>query len=169
MKKLIIGSVLIIAVLMLSGLATPVSAGVEPSPFRDINVLNSMVNELGSVERRTGFILAHPPDPVKPGLIGDLNRLDAMGDDLERLDNRLGGLIGTHPINSQDLPEDVIAAYGDVKAGAQGIVDDINAYLRDPTGGNPSNDFDEALIGLRSSAQQIITTINTYLIGQILS
>ena len=167
MKKLIIGSVIVLAILLLSGLATPVSAGVEPSPFRDdTNKLGSIVNNLGSVDRRVGFVLTHPPDPCKSGMKGDLNRLDAMAGDLERLDNRLGGLIGEFPNNPQDLPEDVIAALSEVKSEAEGIVDRINDYLRDHGDGDPGNEFKEALVGVRTNAQQMVSRVNNYLIGE---
>ena len=121
MKKLIIGSAIVLAILLMSGLATPVSAGVEPSPFRDdVNKLGSIVNQLDSIGQRVEHAGVVPPNDQKPGTLrGTVNRLDAMVGDLERMDSRLGGLIGEFPNNPQDLPEDVIAALGEVKTEAQ--------------------------------------------------
>ena len=170
MKKLIIGSVIVLAILLLSGIASPVSAGVEPSPFKDeINKLGSIVNNLDSINRRVEHKGVVPPNDQKPGtLIGTVNSLGAMENDLERIDGRLGGLIDTLPHNPQDLPEDVLAALGEVKAGAQCIVDSINDILRDPSG-DPDGLFEEALIGVRSSALAIIGTVDDYLIGEYIS
>jgi hypothetical protein len=170
MKKLIIGSVIVLTILLLSGLATPVSAGVEPSPFRDeVNKLGSIVNQLDSIGQRVEHAGVVPPNDQKPGTLrGTLNRLDAMGGDLERMDSRLGGLIGEFPNNPQDLPEDVIAALGEVKSEAQGIVDSINEYLRDPTNGDPPKVLTIALVGVLANAQQMVGRVNNYLIGEII-
>lgn len=168
MKKLIIGSVIVLAILLMSGLAAPVSAGVEPSPFKvDINKLGSIVNHLDSIGHRVEHVGVVPPNDQKPGTLrGAVNRLDAMADDLGRLDGRLGGLIGEFPNNPQDLPEDVIAALGEVKSEAQGIVDSINEYLRDPGPGDPSKVFRLAIIGVLANAQQMVSRVNNYLIGE---
>jgi hypothetical protein len=167
MKRILIGPVMILVILLFSVLAGPVMAGVEPSPFHDdYNKLGSIINNLESVERRLGFILTHPPDPAKPGLNGEINRLEAMAGELEGLDNRLGGLIGSYPINPEDLPDDLYDAYGEVIESSQGIVDRINLFLRDPTG-DPPVEFGEALVGFRTIVQQIIFNVNEFINGKI--
>lgn len=170
MKKLIIGSVIVLAILLLAGFATPVSAGVEPSPFKsEINKLGSIVNNLDSINTRVELVGVVPPNDQKPGTLrGTVNRLEAMAGELERLDIRMGGVIGELPAYPQKMLE-VIGAFGEVKASAQGIIGSINEYLRDPGPNDPPHEFVEALGEVRDGAQQIVSTVNEYLYGELIN
>lgn len=48
MKKVLIATIFVIGVLLLSATALPVSAGVEPSPFRDKTVVDEFLDDIYS-------------------------------------------------------------------------------------------------------------------------
>jgi hypothetical protein len=94
MKKLLMTTILVLGLLLLSATAVPVSAGVEPSPFRDKTVLNrirgaqnqlgpviSMLDQISEIERspsHKGFFIsvANKVEALKSIAYGTLRTLE---------------------------------------------------------------------------------------------
>ena len=84
MNKLFITTILALGVLLLSATALPVSAGVEPSPFRDKTIANRIrvaQNQLGPVATMLERIEERITDLNQKGMyISVCNLLDALPD-----------------------------------------------------------------------------------------
>jgi hypothetical protein len=130
MKKSRICAILLGAVL-LTTTAMSAMAGTEPSPFReDTGKLESVANNLESVEKRLDDTLAMPPDPYKPGFMtGSMNKLEEMDKKLGLLYERTNAVLQIPP---DPYTPEFVDALEHVFESANGIVDIVDAFLSMP-------------------------------------
>jgi hypothetical protein len=153
------------ALFLLIGAAAPAGAGVEPSPFREaVNQLESVENELESVETRLGFALDDAPDPGAPGIGGVVNRLGAMESSLDRLDARLDDIMDGVPEGQQGYPQEVADGLGGVRDVAWAIASAAWDFLesQNPGGGDPHHLY-LAVQGVGDAAYGIVLSVDGYL------
>ena len=153
-QKLIIG--ILITAMLLASLASPVSAGTQPSPFK-ANQLNAIANQLNAIDAKIKAVLAVPPDDIMPNPNGLVGMLGATADKLGALYSRLDAVLASPP---DDMTTDERVALTDVRDGAQGIVDTVDAVL-----GSPPDDqrVVDALNDVKAQAEASVELADTYL------
>lgn len=158
--KTIFAAGLLLASAHISG----VLAGVEPSPFQpEINQLGAVANILSSADFRVFKTMSVPPDPCTPpdpckGLNGDVNRLEAIDNQIGSTENMILSMIN-EVMGFEPTPfrEDLIPPLGVVRDVAEGIVVRIGEY--DPTG-PVAPEFTEALVNVAASAALLVETVD---------
>ena len=170
MKWMIATTAVIVCLLLMSGAVGPASAGVEPSPFREIpGKLGSVSNNLDSVHTRLEAVLGDPPeDDSDKGLGGMLNRLGAMEDKLEGLNLRLWDIMGGMTRADYVDSEDINGALMDVVDSAGGIVTLVREFYGPGQGEIPYGlppSFVSVLSAVSSAAGQVKWTAGFFLSG----
>lgn len=160
-------SIVISGLFLISVHVSGVLAGVEPSPFQpEINQLGAVANILSSADFRVVKTMSHPPDPCVPpdpckGLNGDVNRLEAINNQVSSADNMVASMIN-EVMGFEPMPfrvDDLIPPLVIVGETAQGIVDKIDVYLS-ISPDNQVPEFTEALEQVSGSALQLISTVD---------
>ena len=155
MKKKFLISIVVVSVFLLSGIGL---AGVDPEPFTPyINQLDALVNILNSALDRVEKVMGVEPEPFRPDLIGAVNRLEAIENQLILANDMVVSIaeevMGIEPepfsgdlglafedvqtaaknivsfINNNPVPDQLISAFGDVQLSAQAIVGTVNLYI----------------------------------------
>ena len=159
---------IVVSVLFLTSVhVSGVLAGTEPSPFQpEINQLGAVANILSSADFRVVKTMSHPPDPCHPpepckGLIGRVNRLEAIDNQVGSADNMVDSMInevmGFEP--SPFRVEDLVPPLVVVREAAQGIVGKIDEYLAiSPDTLAP--EFAEALAQVSDTAFHLVGTVD---------
>ena len=167
MKKKTLLSVLLVSVFLLSGITVVAFAGLDPGPFKpEINKLGAIENSLNSIHERVKKVLGYPPDPYNPGpnVKGAVGRLYAMENQLELMNDFTLSVIEEVLDIPPDpvIPVEVRPALEAVRDSAQGIADEIKAFLNIPP--DPYiPEFSTALEAVQNSAQVIADNVNDYL------
>lgn len=82
MKKILITTIMVLGVLLLSATALPVSAGVEPSPFKSktvINRIHAAQNQLGPIQSMLDHIKEKPSEfDQKGSIMWVTHKVDAL-------------------------------------------------------------------------------------------
>lgn len=118
MKKLLITTIFVLGVLLLSATAVPVSAGVEPSPFKDKTVLNRIrvaQNQLGPVISMLDIIREKAAEPSQRGFfVSVAHKVDALSGlaygTLRTLESAKAMFIGTDQV--YDYAEELVELEG---------------------------------------------------------
>jgi hypothetical protein len=158
MKKRLM-SLLVVAA-FIAVFASPVWAGVEPSPFQpEINKLGAVSLVLEAVYLRLDDTLQPPPDDDMPATDGTIGKLEAMVTQLDVLNNRVGDVIDRTPPPDDNHPPEpgIVAALTEIVEGAQDVI-------RLAEGPPPDDIIVGALADVQDAALGIIDTANTYLV-----
>jgi hypothetical protein len=145
-----ITAILGISLLLLTSVATPVMAGVEPTPWQpQINKLEAVANHLAAIRSQldSGSIrMGVAPTPWQP----QVNHLNAIAQQLGVLDNRVDAVLDVVPAGDPNVEH----ALSHVASEAQGVVSDAEALdkVLPP-------ECDAALGNVISGAQSIIVLI----------
>ncbi len=166
MKKLTILVLFIIVVLLLFATAVPVSAGVEPSPFRGKTILNNLniaINKLESVENGLERVLRLPDPDKDENLKASINKIHALtgyGPSYYR------DMVSAHEMfYRSDLDSDDVYNYlerlNKTKERAQRIVHRISEYIES----NPDKpaEFQEALMGLYDTVWKAVILLEEHI------
>ncbi len=113
--------ILLMTVILFTSMATPVYAGVEPSPWRQVITLRIAAIELAGIRMENAVLLRAGVEPTP----WRLNRLQAEVYQLNAIYDRINAVLSVPP-----EPSRVREALVDVRDRAQGIVDDIR--MTDP-------------------------------------
>jgi hypothetical protein len=154
MRKLIIPVLFIIAVLFLSVIAVPVSAGFEPTPFqpRENEVLN-MVKGLSVVNLKLEKMLIPRSSESKGVLNHRLDKVhllkDYLGDLYQKLEEYVAALPDSEP---RGRKVEIILEEGLFDFSA--IVETLDDFLDDP-GESPDREFIAALVDLRLAVDEV--------------
>lgn len=157
MRNLIAFSLICAFVLFLP--ASPLFAGVEPSPFQPaINKLNSITYAMDSIDGRLSSKLSIPPNDIMPCPEGLIGLFSAMSNELGVLNNRLDRITSRLAIPPDD--QRVLDALIGVRSGASSIVARAQAGF-----GIPPDDQRvlDSLYEVQMSAQGIVDSINGFL------
>jgi hypothetical protein len=150
-----------ITLLLLVGIASPVSAGFEPTPFK-VHRLNMMAYQLNAINARINAVLSTPPDDQRPSPRGLVRMLNFTARRIDRLHNRVNAVLGTPPDDQMPNPR-VLAALTNVRDAAQGIVKTLNAVLSSPPDDQmPNPRMLRALRAIGDAAQGIVDLANEY-------
>ena len=172
-------AILGISLLLLTSVATPALAGIEPQPWKpQINKLNAVANDLAQINGRLNDVLMRfgvvpsarhaqmtgVPTPVPAGVEpspfrGAVGKLNAMSHQLgvlyDRV-NRVTAVLGSPPYDGR-----LLDALRNVRDEAQAIVTEIRLGI--PPGGVSDPRVREALGNVNDGAQGIINLIDTFL------
>ena len=159
MRRIMIAVFAVLALLMVSLAAQPVSAGVEPSPFwpQENDVLN-MVEKLDEVQIQLERVLHVNPGEAKGIYKHRLVLIDGLTQLLE------GETYGALEAYIKELPVDEVRGRNAAKVLGNGadtlesIIETVDLYLR-----NPEGPADRELIGalsdLRTAAEETLPLI----------
>ena len=150
-------AVLGISLLLFVCLVSPVSAGVDPHPFK-ANQLNAVAHQLEAINAKLDAIFQPPPDDSLPNPKGLVGMLRATANRLDRLYDRVEA--------ARPPPDDNIPALTNVRDAAQEIVDTVEDILVPPDPCIPPPDDGNVLRGLgevQAGAQAIVDLANLYI------
>lgn len=79
MKRIIVITIFAALLLLIPGSFKTVSAGVEPSPFRDeIGQMGSIINIMDMLDRQSGRVLLTAEDAMEKDMKAHINKLEAL-------------------------------------------------------------------------------------------
>jgi len=160
-------SILTASLLLLPVYTSTLLAGVEPSPFQpEINQLGAIANMLDSAYFRVDRTLSVPPEPCVPpdpckGLNGDINRLEAIENQVSSTDNMVDSMIN-EVMGFEPTPfrEDLVPALEVVGEAAQGIADRINTFVVETSAEEVAIEFIYAVEAVGVSALIVVDTVD---------
>ena len=101
-------SLLVLLALLILALANLAGAGVDPSPFKpQLNKLNSISNELDSINKRLNYLLVPTGSSPKADAAGVANQLGSMAEQFRELGARINDIHATFEDDSIDLPKEI--------------------------------------------------------------
>lgn len=147
--------------------ATPVLAGIEPSPFTpEINQCNAAVNMLEATDHKLNITLDKAP-VGEENITGALNQLEttekrlvSVGSFIDSIWSDIAAVMGFEPSPFND--PDLIAAFEAVQSAAQQVADTAARELPE---GVPSQ-FIDALGQVGFTAEELVENVTAY-IGQL--
>jgi hypothetical protein len=161
MKKMKILIPLILGILLLSTLAIPALAGVEPSPFRlDLKKLGNVENKLESYQTKLVRMTNNLPGEDETVKSGDIGKFWHLARDINRQKDKTEKIIMGLLPEQDPLPTEIQAALSSIKADANELNSIISPYLELSL----PEDIIIAMTQVSNSALAMVSMIDGYLV-----
>lgn len=155
---------LMVGLLLLSFVSSPAFSGVEPMPWHtQVNMLNSVMNNFDSINRRLEDVL-RPPNPnlmKMPAPEGRMGRLEAVANQLKLVNEKIMQTMSGVPM--EPVPPEIEMVVMDINAAAMETARMARMGLRDEKNEGVRHAFSEVLM----AADMIIHTLGDWMMNPI--